>query len=218
MFTRDSRRIGVYAVPFEEGVMKTSVAIAIPPKYLTFEREETTYRGRVDLTGRIVDDKGTGNSAHRDSPAVKLSGEEFDKAKAFSFPIYSTHFSFRENTISICFTATMLPTPPGKLEKSFEVPEPPDQMELIAPLLALQVDFGCSAGLAVHLRQPAIHPERKCNVQQRADIDFLLATGQSGEKAARGKMETQDGVANHGTNVLELQEDLPVSTNGQFAN
>lgn len=205
--------VGLYSVPFEEGVMKASLAVAIPPKYLTFEKDDTTYRGRVDLTGRITDEKGREILRISDNPAVKLNGAEFDKAKSFYFSYLFNAFLLPGKYNLDLLYRDYASNAAGKLEKSFDVPEPPGQMELIPPLLAFKSTSATSPDLPFTYNNQQYIPKENATFSNGQTLIFYSLLVNPEKKKLAGTWKLKMGLRTSERNVLELQEDLPLSTN-----
>lgn len=204
------------AAPFEEGVMKTSVAIAVPPKYLTFEREETTYRGRVDLTGRIVDDRGQEILHISDSPAIKLSGEDFDKAKAFFFSYMFDAFLLPGKYNLDLLYRDYASNAAGRVLKSFEVPEFAEHMSLTPPLLSFKSTSVPTPDLPFTYNSQQYIPKENATFSNGQVLIFYTALENPTKTKLEGVWKLQMGLRSQLQNVLELQEDLAVSGTGDF--
>jgi GWxTD domain-containing protein len=131
----------VYYVPARDGVYRTSIDIAVPPKYLTFEKNEEgdTYQGRVDLSGKITDAQGHEIVHISDNPAMRMPASDFLQAQAFTFSyLYDVYLLPGKYTLSLLFR-DYASNKAGKVEKSFEVKAVTGETELLSPLISYKV-------------------------------------------------------------------------------
>lgn len=200
-----------YSVPLEEGVMKTSIAVAIPPKYLTFEREDTTYRGRVDIIGRITDEKGQEILRISDSPAIKMNGADFDKAKGFFFSYLFDAFLLPGKYDMNLLYRDYASSAAGKVEKSFEVPGPPDTMGLTPPLIAFKSSPTQNASLPFTYNGQQYIPKEDSTFNNNQTVVFYSVFQNPRKAKLEGVWKLEMGLRNELQNVLTMAEDLPVS-------
>jgi GWxTD domain-containing protein len=127
-----------YPVPSRDGTTRTSIAIAIPPKYVSFEQTGAQYQGRIDVIGRITDEKGNEILRINDSPAIKLSEADFQKARAYYFSYIFDAYLLPGKYNLDCLYRDYASNGAGKLEKSFEILSPRDELELLPPMIAIK--------------------------------------------------------------------------------
>lgn len=130
--------IYTYPVPSRDGTSRTSIAVAIPPKYVTFEKTETQYQARIDLIGRITDARGNEILRINDSPAIKLSDADFEKARAYYFSYIFDAYLLPGKYNLDCLFRDYASNGAGKMDKSFEILEPKDDLELLPPMIAIK--------------------------------------------------------------------------------
>lgn len=130
--------IYTYSAWKEKDVYRTSIAIAIPPRYLTFELEEGSYRGRIDMIGRINDDKGNEILQVNDSPALKMTEKEYQGAKTYYLSyLFDAYLLPGKYTLS-CLFRDYVSNAAGRMEKTFEVLPVGDEVELLPLLTAIR--------------------------------------------------------------------------------
>ena len=203
--------VTTYSVPHRDGVFRTSIAIAIPPKYVTFEKSETLYQGRVDLIGSIVDEKKNEIIRINDSPALRMQEAEFTKAKAFYFCYtFDTYLLPGKYTLNSTFR-DYASNSAGNLERTFEVKAPGEGLELMDPLISFKVSQV----------EPGEKPFLYANQQFSPKENLTLSVNQvlilytkmlnpKGENIA-GQWDLKFGLKKENQNVLELSESVTVA-------
>ena len=127
-----------YSVPHTDGTFRTSIALAVPPKYLTFEKDGESYQGRVDLLGKITDEKGNEILRINDSPFLKMGATEFERAKGYYFAYQFDSFLLPGKYEMECLFRDYASNTAGKIEKAFEVNALTGDLQLLPPLLAFK--------------------------------------------------------------------------------
>lgn len=127
-----------YAVPYENDVDRVSVAVSISPRYLTFEKNEEKYLGRIDMIGRVTDDKGNEVLQINDSPAFNMSESQFEEAKAYFLSYTFDAFLLPGKYNFSCLYRDYVSNVAGKVEKSFEVMPAATEMELLPLHIAMK--------------------------------------------------------------------------------
>ena len=204
--------ITTYTVPDREGVYRTSVAIAIPPKYISFEKnEQAIYQGRVDMIGSIVDEKKNEIIRINDTPALKMSETEFTKAQSYLFCyVFDAYLLPGKYTLSSLFR-DYVSNRAGKLERTFEVKPQSNELEMLPPLVAYKV---VSA-------EGGEKPFQYGNLQFMAKENSTLSKDQwlflfteilnpAGE-SLDGTWDLKFGLKKDGQNVMELSETVPIA-------
>lgn len=204
--------ITTYSVPDREGVYRTSIAIAVPPKYISFEKnEQAVYQGRVDMIGSIVDEKKNEIIRINDSPPLKMSETEFAKAQTYLFCyVFDTYLLPGKYTLNSLFR-DYVSNRAGKLERTFEVKAEGNQLQMLPPLIAYKVVSD----------ESGVKPFQYANLQFMPKENSTLSNDQwlflytkilnpTGE-ALDGSWDLKFGLKKDGENALELSETVPIS-------
>jgi GWxTD domain-containing protein len=204
--------ITTYSVPDREGVFRTSIAIAVPPKYISFEKnEQEIYQGRIDMIGSIVDEKKNEIIRINDSPALKMSAAEFDKAQSYLFCYdFDTYLLPGKYTLNSLFR-DYVSNRAGKLERTFEVKAQGTKLEMLPPLIAYKAVSD----------ETGVKPFQYANLQFMPKENSTLSNDQwlflytkilnpSGE-SLDGTWDLKFGLKKDGQNALELSESVPIS-------
>ena len=202
-----------YSYPQENGIYRTSVAIAISPKYLTFEKDEEAgiYRGRVDLTGKILDDKGNEILRINDSPAMQLNSADFEKAKGFFFSYLFDSYLLPGKYRLDCLFRDFASNAAGKLEKGFEVKAVGDDLDLLPLLLSYKT---APASQVAPFGYNFLQYFPKENESFNSGQQMILYTALMNPKRIKlqGLWQMQVSIKKSGADVLSLNEDIPISS------
>jgi GWxTD domain-containing protein len=201
-----------HSVPFTDGTFRTSIAIAVPPKYLTFEKDNDVYQGRIDLIGKISDEKGNEVLRINDSPFLKMGPAEFERAKTYMFGYQFDSFLLPGKYHLECLYRDYASNAAGKIEKSFEVNDLSGDLELLPPLLAYkatsviaeQTPFGYSYKQFLPKENSTFSPDQ--NVIVYANISNPKKTRLEG--IWQLKMSLMKG----NDSVMEISEDVPLNS------
>jgi tetratricopeptide (TPR) repeat protein len=201
-----------HSVPFTDGTFRTSVAIAVPPKYVTFEKDNDVYQGRIDLIGKITDEKGNEVLTINDSPFLKMGPPEFERAKSYMFGYQFDSFLLPGKYHLECLYRDYASNAAGKIEKSFEVNDLSGDLELLPLLLAYkatsltaeQSPFGYSYKQFMPKENSAFNPDQ--NVIVYANISNPKKTRLEGIWQLKLSLMKGD------QSIMEISEDLPLNT------
>ena len=201
-----------YSVPFGDGTFRTSVAIAVPPKYLTFEKAEGTYQGRVDLIGKITDEKGNEILKINDSPYLKMNESEFERAKGYLFAYQFDSFLLPGKYELECLFRDFASNAAGKIEKSFEVLSLTGDLQLLPPLLAFKSTSATTdkAPFVYSLKQYSPKENSTYNGGQNVVLYTVLANPQ--KSTLQGIWKFKMSILKAGQVITESMEDLPLSS------
>jgi GWxTD domain-containing protein len=202
-----------YSYPQESGIYRTSIAIAISPKYLTFEKDEDAgiYRGRVDLTGKILDEKGNEVLRINDSPAMQMNAADFERAKGYFFSYLFDSYLLPGKYRLDCLFRDFASNAAGKLEKGFEVKPIGDDLDLLPLLLSYKAQPASQeAPFGYNFLQYFPKENESFNTGQQ----ILLFTTLMNPKRIKlqGLWQLQISAKKNGAEVLSLNEDLPISS------
>jgi GWxTD domain-containing protein len=202
--------VTTYSVPYRDQVLRTSIAISVPPKYVTFEKAENLYQGRIDLIGSIIDENKNEIVRINDSPPFKMQESEFEKAKAFhfcyNFDAYLLPGKYTLKTIFRDYVSNSA----GSLERSFEVEAPSGELELLDPLIAYKaspVDAGEKPFL--YGNQQYAPKENSTLSNNQALILYSKLLNPKRENIA-GNWDLKFGLKKDNQNVLELSDTVVV--------
>jgi GWxTD domain-containing protein len=204
--------ITMYSVPDREGVDRTSIAIAVPPKYLSFEKnEEGVYQGRVDMIGSIVDEKKNEIIRINDSPALKMSEAEFEKAQSYLFCyVFDTYLLPGKYTLNSLFR-DYVSNRAGKLERTFEVKAQGKGLEMLPPLIAYKAVTAEGGEKPFQYANLQFMPKENSTLSNDQWLflytKILNPTGESLD----GTWDLKFGLKKDGANALELSETVPIT-------
>jgi GWxTD domain-containing protein len=199
-----------YSVPHTDGTFRTSIALAVPPNYLTFEKDGDIYQGRVDLLGKIVDQKGNELLRINDSPFLKLGQAEFDRAKGYMFAYYFDSYLLPGKYQLDCLFRDYASNAAGKIDKTFEVNPLADDLQLMPPLLAFKASSGTNeqAPFGYSFKQYFPKENSTFNSGQTVTIYTLLSNPKKTQLEGIWKLKM---ALLKGTEaVLEATEDVPL--------
>jgi len=201
-----------YAVPHRDGTFRTSIALSVPPKYMTFEKDQETYQARVDLLGKIIDEKGNEILKINDSPYLKLSGSEFERAKSYHFAYQFDSFLLPGKYHLECLYRDYASNAAGKIEKSFEINQLTGDLQLLPPLLAFKVSAATSdqAPFVYSLKQFFPKENSTFNAGQGLVLYTVLANPQ--KIKLEGIWQLKMSLLKGNESVLEVLEDVPLSS------
>ena len=204
--------ITAYSVPDREGVYRTSIAIAIPPKYISFEKnEESTYQGRVDMIGSIVDEKKNEIVRISDSPALKMSDAEFAKAQSYLFCyVFDAYLLPGKYTLNSLFR-DYVSNRAGKLERTFEVKAQSTQLEMLPPLISYKVVTAESGEKPFQYANLQFMPKENSTLNNDQWLFLYTKVLNPAGESMDGSWELKFGLKKDGQNVLELSEAVPIS-------
>jgi len=205
--------IYTYTVPFEGEIFRTSIALAVSPKYLTFEKDKTEYRARIDLIGKITDDQGHELLRINDSPAIKMTEGDFEKAKSFFFSYLFDSYLLPGKYTLDCLFRDYASNAAGKLEKSFEIKSFSTDLELLPPLLAFKSTTTQGANLPFGYDYQQFLPKENSvfNSEQVMTLYTMLLNPK--KTKLQGIWKLRMFLKKDGTDVIAAEEDLPLSTN-----
>jgi GWxTD domain-containing protein len=207
-----------YSYPFEVGIFRTSVAIAVSPKYLTFEKDADAgvYRARVELTGRITDASGNEILRINEAPAVQMNFADFDRAKGYFFSYIFDSYLLPGKYSLDCLFRDIASNAAGKFEKNFEVKAPASDLDLITPLLAYkQVPATGTEGPFVYNLEQYYPKENEVFSNGQQIIVFASLLNPNKTKLS-GLWSTQITLKKNDTDVFSVNDDIPVETNGNL--
>lgn len=201
-----------YPVPARDGTSRTSIAIAIPPKYVTFEQTDTQYQGRIDMIGRITDEKGNEILRINDSPAIKLSDADFQKAKSYYFSYIFDAYLLPGKYNLDCLYRDYASNGAGKVEKSFEILPPGDDLELLPPMIAIKSASSKNEEMPFGYNWQQYYPKE--NVTFGVGQTMTLYTRLLNPKRLplSGVWHLVMTLSRAGENELETSEDIPVES------
>jgi Flp pilus assembly protein TadD len=201
-----------YSVPHADGTFRTSVALAIPPKYLTFEKDGENYQGRVDLLGKITDQQGNEIVRINDSPFLKMGEAEFERAKGYMFAYQFDSFLLPGKYQMECLFRDFASNAAGKIEKSFEVTALNGDLQLLPPLLAFKT-------LAANTQQsPFVYsfkqyfPKENHSFKAGQSVILYTVLVNPQKTTLQGIWKFKMSILKGGTLVTEVSEDLPLSS------
>jgi|GEM_PF-4478553 len=200
-----------HSIPYTDGTFRTSIAIAVPPKYLTFEKDNDNYQGRVDLLGKISDEKGNEVLRINDSPFLKMSESEFERAKGYMFAYQFDSFLLPGKYHLECLYRDYASNAAGKIEKSFEIDPVGEDLELLPPLLAFKTSAVTTeqAPFAYAYRQYSPKENSTFNQTQAVIVAANLINPR--KVKLEGIWQLKMSVMKGTDPVLEVSEDMPLN-------
>lgn len=201
-----------YSVPFQDEAFRTSIAITIPPKYLTFEKDGEEYRGRIDLSGKITDQKGHEIVRINDSPALKLDQLDFEKARSFFFTYQFDAYLMPGKYNLDCLYRDYVTNSAGKLEKNFEVKAPTGDIELLPLLLATKTVSTSSGNFPYVYDGQQYYPKENSSFNNGQVLIAFTSLLNPKKVNLGGFWKLTMSLTKGDQNVLELSEDLPLSS------
>jgi GWxTD domain-containing protein len=203
-----------YAVPYRDGTFRTSIALSVPPKYMTFEKDQETYQARIDLLGKIIDEKGNEILKINDSPYLKLTGSDFERAKNYHFAYQFDAFLLPGKYQLECLYRDYASNAAGKIEKSFEINQLSGELQLFPPLLAFKVSAATSeqAPFVYSLKQFFPKENFTFNAGQPVVLYSVLANPQ--KIKLEGIWQLKMSLLKGNESVLDVVEDVPLSSSG----
>jgi GWxTD domain-containing protein len=210
--------IFTYPYPSKDGMFRTGVALAIPPKYLTFEKNDEKYNGRVDFQGKILDQQGHELSRINDSPAVSISPEEFEKAKAYTLSyVFDTYLLPGKYTFS-CIYRDYGSNSAGKLEKDFEIKALTGKLELLTPLFAYKSVAAEDERFPFSYNHNMYYPKENSSFNNGQTLFFYTEILNPEAIDLNGTWKMQVSLKKPTGSVLDVNEDLPVSSGTKNVN
>lgn len=207
-----------YPYPHRDGLFRTSIALAIPPKYLTFEKDADKYNGRVDFQGKIMDEKGHELTRISDSPAVTMSAEDFEKAKEYVLSyVFDTYLLPGKYTLD-CIYRDYGSNSAGKLEKSFEIKPLTRKLELLSPLFAYKSIPKSTEGLPFSYGENQYYPKENSSFNNGQFLLFYTEVLNPEALNLDGTWKLQVSLKKDSASVLDIHEDLPVSSGTKNVN
>ena len=201
-----------YSVPFQDEAFRTSIAITIPPKYLTFEKDGEEYRARIDLVGKIVDQKGHEIVRINDSPALKLNQVDFEKARSFFFTYQFDAYLMPGKYSLDCLYRDYVTNSAGKLEKNFDVKAPTGEIELLPLLLATKTVSTSSGNFPYVYDGQQYYPKENSTFSNGQVLVAFTSLLNPKKVNLDGIWKLTVSMTKGDQNVLELSEDLPLSS------
>jgi GWxTD domain-containing protein len=204
--------ITMYSVPDREGVYRTSIAIAVPPKYISFEKnEQAVYQGRVDMIGSIVDEKKNEIIRISDSPALKMSETEFEKAQSYLFCyVFDTYLLPGKYTLNSLFR-DYVSNRAGKLERTFEVKAQGNQLEMLPPLIAYKAVSAESGEKPFQYANLQFMPKENATLSNDQWLFIYTKILNPAGETLDGTWDLKFGLKKDGQNALELSESVPIA-------
>lgn len=201
-----------YPVPSRDGTARTSIAIAVPPKYVTFEQNDAQYQGRIDVIGRIVDEKGNEILRINDSPAIKLSETDFQKARAYYFSyIFDAYLLPGKYTLD-CLYRDYASNGAGKLEKSFEILPQKDELELLPPMIAIKSAPSKNEEMPFGYNWQQYYPKENATFGVGQTMTLYTRLLNPKRLPLSGTWHLVMTLSRGGQNELETSEDIPVES------
>lgn len=204
--------VTTYSVPDREGVYRTSIAIAIPPKYVSFEKnEQALYQGRVDMIGSIVDEKKNEIVRINDSPALKMNEEEFTKAQSYLFCyVFDTYLLPGKYTLNSLFR-DYVSNRAGKLERTFEVKAESTQLEMLPPLISYKAVAAESGEKPFQYANLQFMPKENSTLNNDQWLFLYTKILNPAGESLDGSWDLKFGLKKDGQNALELSETVPIA-------
>jgi len=204
--------ITTYSVPDREGVYRTSIAIAVPPKYISFEKnEQEVYQGRIDMIGSIVDEKKNEIIRINDSPALKMSETEFTKAQSYLFCyVFDTYLLPGKYTLNTLFR-DYVSNRAGKLERTFEVKPEGNQLQMLPPLIAYKVVSDESGVKPFQYANLQFMPKENSTLSNDQWLFLYTKILNPAGESLDGSWDLKFGLKKDGQNALALSETVPIS-------
>ncbi len=201
-----------YSVPHGDGTFRTSIALSVPPKYLTFEKDQDTYQARVDLLGKIIDERGNEILKINDSPFLKLGAAEFERARTYHFAYQFDAFLLPGKYQMECLYRDYASNAAGKIEKSFEINPLTGELQLLPPFLGFKVGGATNdqAPFAYSLKQFFPKENFTFNSGQVLVLYSILANPQ--KIKLEGIWHLKMNLLKGSESDLELAEDVPLSS------
>lgn len=204
--------IYAYTVPAEAEIFRTSVALAVSPKYLTFEKDNTQYRARIDLIGRITDEKGNEVLRINDSPAIGMTESDFEKAKAFLFSYLFDSYLLPGKYNLDCIFRDYASNATGKLEKTFEIKSFAPDLELLPPLLAYKSTTTQGATVPFGYDYQQFLPKENSVFNNEQVLNLYTMVLNPKKTRLEGIWKLRMVMKKDGTEVMATEENLPLST------
>jgi GWxTD domain-containing protein len=204
--------IYTYTYPYKDDLYKTSIAIAIPPRYFTFEKDQDKYSGRVDLQGRIRDEKGHEIMRINDSPAITMNDYDFEKARQYIFSYTFDAFLLPGKYSLDCIFRDYASNSAGKMEKTFEVKPLTGQLEMLPTLLAYKGVQGKADESPFTYALTQYYPKENISFNNGQSVIFYTSVQNPEKIDLNGTWKLQALLKKEGTTVLEVTEDVPVTT------
>lgn len=201
-----------YSVPYQDNAYRTSFAITIPPKYITFEKDGEDYRGRIDLIGKITDEKGHEIVVINDSPALKMNQSDFDRARAYSFSYQFDAYLLPGKYFLDCLYRDYATNSAGKLEKDFEVRASGSDLELLPLLLAFKTVPVSGGTLPFAYAGQQFYPKEDSTFNNGQVLTLYTSIQNSNKVNLDGIWKIGITLTRDNQNLLELSEDLPLSS------
>jgi GWxTD domain-containing protein len=204
--------IHTYSVPFRDDTFRTSFAITIPPKYLTFEKDENGYRGRIDLIGTITDEKGHEIVRINDSPALKMNQTDFDRARDFFFSYQFDAYLLPGKYTLQCLYRDYVTNSAGKLEKNFEIKPPAGDLELLPLLLAFKTSTATNDNLPYAYDKQQYYPKEDSTFNNGQIVILYTSVLNPKKMNLDGVWKLDVSLNKENQAILQMNEDLPLST------
>jgi GWxTD domain-containing protein len=201
-----------YSVPHADGTFRTSVALAIPPKYLTFEKDGENYQGRVDLLGKITDQQGNEILRINDSPFLKMGTAEFERARAYMFAYQFDSFLLPGKYQLECLFRDFASNAAGKIEKSFEVIGLSGDLQLLPPLLAFKSSAATSQQSPFVYSFKQYFPKENVTFKSGQGVVLFTMLVNPQKTTLQGIWKFKMSVLKGGAPVTEVTEDVPLSS------
>lgn len=199
-----------YPVPSRDGAFRTSMAICIPPKYVTFQEGDGQFQGRIDLTGRITDEKGNEILRINDSPALKMSQADFEKARSYYFSYIFDAFLLPGKYNFDCLFRDYASNSAGKLETTFEIKPASGDMELLPVLLAIKSATMTKEDLPFGYKFQQYYPKENATFSNDETISVYTRLLNPKRTTIEGNWHVQMNLLRDGTSQLETNEDVQV--------
>ncbi len=201
-----------YSAPYQDNAYRTSIAVTIPPKYITFEKDGEEYRGRIDLIGKITDEKGHEIVVINDSPALKMNQGDFDRARSYYFSYQFDAYLLPGKYILDCLYRDYVTNSAGKLEKDFEVPPAGPDLDLLPLLLAFKTAPVSAGTLPFAYGGQQFYPKEDSTFNNGQVLMLYTSVENPGKVSLDGIWKIVITLTRDNQNLLELSEDLPLSS------
>ena len=201
-----------YSVPHADGTFRTSVALAIPPKYLTFEKDGENYQGRVDLIGKITDTQGNEILRINDSPFLKMGSTEFERARSYLFAYQFDSFLLPGKYQLECLFRDFASNAAGKIEKSFEVSALSSGLQLLPPMLAFKSTAATSQQSPFVYSLKQYFPKENASFKTGQGVVLFTMLVNPKKTTLQGIWKFKMSLLKGETAVTQVTEDVPLSS------
>ena len=201
-----------YSVPRTDGTFRVSIALAVPPKYLTFEKDQDVYQGRVDLLGKITDQKGNEILRINDSPYLKMGSAEFERAKSYLFAYQFDSYLLPGKYNMECLFRDYASNAAGKIEKTFNVTLLTGTLQLFTPLLAFKSSTASSEFTPFGYSFKQYFPKENYTFNSGQTVNLFTFLANPEKVKLEGIWQLKISVLKGDEALMEVLEDFPLST------